>query len=204
MKTKKFYFYGALFSVFLIPSLASAIAIDIPQFKSVLDGKIYRGSRPGDAGLHELMQLKINTDVDLQGGDYFGDLFSDAGESPTDIAEENRAAVANHLRFLNFPMSSLNPDFDDQDTMIAKILDTISDPAMQPVYFHCFHGEDLSGIIAALYRVVYQGCSIAQAHLEMKQDGHSPFMPWIDWYLENDSKKFSAPDSRKSACPLPK
>jgi protein-tyrosine phosphatase len=83
------------------------------------------------------------------------------------------------------------------------ILNLISDPTNQPVFFHCFHGEDRTGVVAALYRVIYQGCTLAQAHAEMMQDGHSPALFWIDDYLADSTGKFPPASSRLlSPCPL--
>jgi tyrosine-protein phosphatase SIW14 len=160
----------------------------IGDFHMVLDGKIYRGARPGDQG--------------LQGGDDIGPL-SNPGESKADILEERAAAIADGIQFINVPLSSLNPDFDDQDQKIGQILNLISDPANQPVFFHCFHGEDRTGVVAALYRVIYQGCTEAQAHAEMIRDGHSKKLFWIDRYLADSTQKFPPSSlSLLSSCPL--
>jgi tyrosine-protein phosphatase SIW14 len=168
----------------------------------VLDGKIYRGARPGDQGLDFLAEMGIKTEIDLQGGDDIGPL-SNPGESKADILEERAAAIADGIQFINVPLSSLNPDFDDQDQKIGQILNLISDPANQPVFFHCFHGEDRTGVVAALYRVIYQGCTEAQAHAEMIRDGHSKKLFWIDRYLADSTQKFPPSSlSLLSSCPL--
>jgi protein tyrosine/serine phosphatase len=190
-----------LFTLLLAIS-ANADVNPIGDFHMVLDGKIYRGARPGDQGLEYLAAMGIKTEIDLQGGDDIGPL-SNPGETKAGILEERAAATADGIQFISIPLSSLNPDFDDQDQKIGQILNLISDPANQPVFFHCFHGEDRTGVVAALYRVIYQGCTEAQAHAEMIQDGHSKKLFWIDRYLADSTQKFPPiSSSLLSSCPL--
>jgi protein-tyrosine phosphatase len=106
------------------------------------------------------------------------------------------------MHFFNIPLSSGKLDFDDQDQKIAQALDLISDPANQPVFVHCYHGEDRTGAVVALYRIVFQGCTVDQAHQEMMKDGHSPFLFWIDAFLYKDNGDFKAIPGRTSSCPL--
>jgi protein tyrosine/serine phosphatase len=193
---------GLLFSAFLLSISVNADLNPISNFYTVLAGKIYRGARPGDEGLDYLATMGIKTEIDLQGGDDIGPL-SNPGESKADILEERAAAIADGIQFISISLSSLNPDFDDQDHKIGQILNLISDPANQPVFFHCFHGEDRTGVVAALYRVIYQGCTEAQAHAEMIQDGHSKKLFWIDDYLADSTQKFPPlSPSLLSSCPL--
>jgi tyrosine-protein phosphatase SIW14 len=159
---------------------------------------LYRGAHPGDAGIEALAKAGIRTIVDLQGGD----TSADAGESEADRLEEQSIVEANGMKFFNVPLSSLDVNFKDQDQKITTALNLISDPANQPIFFHCFHGEDRTGVLAALYRVVYQGCTIDEAHHEMIQDGHNTLLFWIDTFLDHDAKDFTALPGRSSACPL--
>jgi tyrosine-protein phosphatase SIW14 len=193
-----------LFFAILISTTINADSNPIDNFHSILDGKIFRGARPGDDGIDYLAQMGIKTVIDLQGGDYLGP-FSNPGESKDDIIEEGAATHADAMQFISIPLSSLNPDFDDQDKKIGQILSFISNPANQPVFFHCYHGEDRTGVVAALYRVIYQGCTPVQAHTEMLQDGHSPALFWIDNYFYDSINKFPPSSSQLlSSCPLGK
>jgi protein tyrosine/serine phosphatase len=63
----------------------------------------------------------------------------------------------------------------EQGKGIAKLLQVIDDPKNQPVFIHCEHGKDRTGLIVALYRVFYQGWPKAKAHNEMIALGHSQF-----------------------------
>jgi len=54
----------------------------------------------------------------------------------------------------------------DKDVIAAlKILKT----APKPLLFHCKHGSDRTGLIAAMYRMVFQGWTKEQALEELKQ-----------------------------------
>jgi protein tyrosine/serine phosphatase len=170
----------------------------ITNLQTVVPGALYRGAHPGDAGIEALAKAGIRTVIDLQGDD----TSADAGESQADRLEEQGIVEGNGMTFFNVPLSSMKFDFDDQAQKINTALDLISDPANQPVFFHCFHGEDRTGVLAALYRIVYQGCTIDQAHHEMIEDGHDPLLFWIDAFLDHDAKDFTALPGRSSACPL--
>jgi hypothetical protein len=58
---------------------------------------------------------------------------------------------------------------------IDDILATIADPANQPIYVHCYFGDDRTGMVIALYRVVYEDWAPIDAFHEWKAH-----MPGID------------------------
>ena len=41
-----------------------------------------------------------------------------------------------------------------------------------PVLIHCYHGADRTGLIAGMYRIIYQGWTVEQAKNEMR---HGPY-----------------------------
>jgi protein tyrosine phosphatase (PTP) superfamily phosphohydrolase (DUF442 family) len=55
-----------------------------------------------------------------------------------------------------------------------------------PVLIHCQHGADRTGLVSALYRVVYQGWSVAQAEDELLNGGYGfhPVCKNIKRYLD--------------------
>jgi len=185
--------------------IVASVAPVIGNFHAVAEGKVYRGSRPEDAGLKALAAAGVRSIVDLQGGDKLLGIALEAGESQADIDEEESAAKADHMIFYPEALSAINPDFDDQDAKVTEILKIISDPANQPVYFHCRHGSDRTGVVAALYRVFVQGCTPDQAHQEMMQYGHSQFFPWIDDYFYDRVNHDPATNLQTPGpnCPLP-
>jgi len=46
---------------------------------------------------------------------------------------------------------------------VVKFLRLATTPALQPVLVHCRHGSDRTGIMVAVYRIVVEGWSKAEA-----------------------------------------
>lgn len=167
--------------------------IAIPNFHVVSKnskGKpvILRGANPEDSGIEPLKALGVKTIIDLQGGDAdakfprgsgifnFAVKGFEPGERQEEIAEEKLKAESTPgaIRFLNFPLNSIQPVTAAEEAEISSILKEMSNPANQPVYVHCQHGHDRTGMIIALYRVKYEHMPVAQAYQEMLDMGHNP------------------------------
>jgi protein tyrosine/serine phosphatase len=72
------------------------------------------------------------------------------------------------------------------DDMIAALKALHDVDRDGPVLIHCQHGADRTGLVSALYRVVYQGWSKAQAEDELLHGGYGFHPMWgnIKRYLE--------------------
>jgi protein tyrosine/serine phosphatase len=46
---------------------------------------------------------------------------------------------------------------------VVKFLQIVTDPEKVPVFVHCQHGADRTGVMAASYRIIVQGWSKDQA-----------------------------------------
>jgi len=159
---------------------AGALAQDIPSFSQVTPG-IYRGGRPSDDGMMMLKNLGVKTDINLQGGDV--DFTTpeivafmrwwEPGETAANIDHEHGLADTLQMAFVPEPLNSLKPVTDDEDAEIERILSVMNDPTAQPVFIHCEHGKDRTGLLVALYEVRFLGKSIDEAHLEWVNSGHS-------------------------------
>jgi tyrosine-protein phosphatase SIW14 len=67
---------------------------------------------------------------------------------------------------------------------VREILQSI-DRAEKPVYIHCSHGEDRTGLIVALYRVCYLHVKPEDAYLDMAAHGFHPYPGvWKAWTRE--------------------
>lgn len=56
---------------------------------------------------------------------------------------------------------------------IAEILYLIEKQQQNgAVLIHCYHGADRTGLIAGMYRIIYQGWSVEEAKVEMQ---HGPY-----------------------------
>ncbi|WP_322028439.1 dual specificity protein phosphatase family protein [Paraburkholderia sp. J76] len=73
----------------------------------------------------------------------------------------------------------------DKDMIaVLRILRTVDDDG--PVLIHCQHGADRTGLVCALYRVVYQGWSKSAALEELRHGGFGFHTIWrnIQRYFE--------------------
>ncbi len=61
---------------------------------------------------------------------------------------------------------------EEDDARIDEILAIIGNPAAQPVFVHCEHGVDRTGLIIALYEVKYLGMSAHDAYKDWRASGH--------------------------------
>jgi len=147
------------------------------NFSQVSDG-IYRGGRPDFSAFPLLQKYHVKTVIDLQGGDanipFFGWLMDDfePGEKPAMIAQERALSLQLGFQFANYPLSSIKNVSSTETKWINQILALMADPVNQPVFIHCEHGHDRTGLIIALYRVFYEGWTANAAHDEMMQMGH--------------------------------
>ncbi|MBP9841369.1 MAG: dual specificity protein phosphatase family protein [Simkaniaceae bacterium] len=146
---------GTLFEVFFIPLKPLVLMIDrwilkedLPNFKQVSSG-VYRGGQPLGEGYRLLENKGIKTIINLRGIDT-------GGEHGT------------LLSYVHIPISPYNPQKED----VLTFLRAMDASKGQPVYIHCFHGSDRTGLFIAIYRVVYEGWTKEEALHEMVNGGH--------------------------------
>lgn len=139
---------------------------------------IYRGPRPLDLGeLNKLKDQRIKSILNLQGGDLLSKYAKiiaryEPGESDLKINEEKENSLKIGLQFVHLPLNSLDPINSNEDKQIDEALAYISDKENQPVYIHCEHGKDRTGMIVALYKVKYEGMDPTEAYQEWVKLGH--------------------------------
>ena len=126
---------------------------------------LYRSARPESAGFQELEKLGVKAVLDV--------------ESPADEA----AAKGTSLKLYHVPMNA----FGLRDESVLEAMRILSDPANRPIVIHCQHGADRTGAMMALYRIVVQGWSKADAIREMNAGGyhHSSWFSNLDRYVAN-------------------
>lgn len=130
----------------------------IGNFYKITDG-IYRGDRPTAEDLKELQTRGIKTLLDLE--TFHTDRYV--------IAESKT-----NFKFLHVRMNAW--DIDDEDIVTA--LDILTDKNNYPIYVHCKHGSDRTGVVIAMYRIVVQGWSKEDAIAEMKGGGYGFHLIW--------------------------
>lgn len=167
-------------------SIGSAVAAEsvqtsIANFAQV-DAGIFRGARPENVrAMRELKALGVKTVIDLQGGDITNSTFGwvagllEPGEYATWIAYEKENVEALGMKFLNVPINSLNSVNEKQGYGLGRAVALMKDPNNLPVYVHCEHGIDRTGLLIALYRVYHQNWTRQAAYDEMVTMGHGYF-----------------------------
>jgi protein tyrosine/serine phosphatase len=115
---------------------------------------LYRSAQPDAAGFANMAKtLKVKTVIDLR-------------ESQTD-----EAYLANSkIRPFYVPMNALHIT---NEEIIAALTLIRAHQGEGPILVHCQHGADRTGVVIAMYRIIYQGWSKAQAIDEMKNGGYN-------------------------------
>ena len=141
---------------------------DISAFHEVVQDEIYRGAQPTDAGISQLKKAGFKTVLNLR------------NDSVQSIAESK--AVKNlGLTYQHVPMSSF---FAPSDADMNSIQVMLNRTDLQPLFVHCKHGEDRTGLVVGLYRVFSQGYSPEAAYSEMLNLGFHSFLFGLKEYFE--------------------
>jgi len=142
----------------VLPSSGHA---EIVRFIELEPGKIFRGGQPET--LDDFLQLEkhgIRTIINMK-------------TTEEDIEAEREMARAFGIRMISRPIS---PVFGLSDEEVYEIQALMQTPSLQPVFIHCRHGKDRTGLMAGIYRVEQQGWTPARAYAEMRALG---FTPWL-------------------------
>jgi protein tyrosine/serine phosphatase len=126
---------------------------------------LYRSAQPSPAGFRNLGQLGIQTVINLRGGE-----------------DDGRAARSLGFRLESVPLSAARVRHESN----VRILRLLGQSDRGPILVHCQHGADRTGMICALYRMVYQGWDRTKAIEEMRKGGYGFHGIWqglVD-YLE--------------------
>jgi tyrosine-protein phosphatase SIW14 len=174
MLTHKTWLIAALLSLCAAPSIVvaqdgsawSQAQQDIPNLHAVKKN-LARGGHPGAAGLQDLKALGVSTILNLE-----------TEAKPV----EREAAYASDLglRHISRPMDWLT---EPSDAFIDELLNILDDPTEEPLFIHCKHGKDRTGLVIGLFRVERQGWAPKKAYAEMLSYGFSPQLKALDGYF---------------------
>ncbi len=106
-----------------------------------VDKLLYRSAQPDTEGMAEVAAMGVHTVINLR------EYHSDDGE-----------AQGLDLTLVRIPMNAAK--IRDEDVIHALRL---IKEATAPVLVHCWHGSDRTGVVIAMYRLVFQGWTRAQA-----------------------------------------
>lgn len=130
----------------------------LPNVYKVAD-EVYRGAQPTTQGFQELYKMGIKTVVNLR-------------FRHSDLDDLGKIGLA----YIEIPMNAWHPKDED----VVKFLQIVTDPEKVPVFVHCQHGADRTGVMVASYRIIIQGWSKDQAIAEMTEGGFGFHAVWIN------------------------
>jgi tyrosine-protein phosphatase SIW14 len=152
---------------------------ELPNFHRVNE-RLFRGGQPKPGGFERLGQLGIKTVVNLRD--------DDDRENQEQLDVEHAG-----LRYFNIPLGRLGRP---EDKQIEQVLSIINNPENHPVFVHCAHGADRTGVVIAVYRISQEGWTGEQAKAEAKRYGLKPWQigkkDYINDYYKGLSKNSSA------------
>jgi len=140
------------------------LGVELKNFYRV-SGEVYRSKQPDDEAMEALEAMGIRSILNLR--EYHSD---------EDEARETR------LTLYHVPVNAAKVD----DAFAVEALRVIAD-AEKPILIHCWHGSDRTGLVVALYRMVFQGWPREQAIDEFVNGGygyHERFYPNLERYLQ--------------------
>lgn len=148
----------------------SSVEIPIKNFHKVSEG-IFRGAKPSKEGLAVLHQHGFKTILSFRWR-----------KAP--IAVERSQVLELGMNFINIPLNYWSLP---NQREIDEFLSIIDDERNFPIFIHCFHGADRTGLLMAIYRVVRCKWSFHDAYSEMVQCGFHRFrtqhFKWALWRM---------------------
>lgn len=147
----------------------------IPNLK-VVSADIVRGGQPELEGLKFLKDAGVRLIINLCGTSNLVSLFrqssqsslsSSCVESP-EVAAEREMAVKLGMNFVSIPLDVFRSP---NDNSLHTFVETVSASDNHPVFIHCLHGRDRTGLMTALYRVTCDGWTAEKAYAEMLECG---------------------------------
>jgi len=164
---------------------------ELPNFHRVND-TLFRGAQPRVGGLQLLKQLGVKTIINLR---------------DNDSRAQGEAAEAHSLglQYVNIATGRLGRP-DDKD--IERALSIITSASNQPVFVHCKHGADRTGVVIAVYRIAHDGWTSKQAKAEANKYGMKPWQfamkDYIhDFYRRHEQRNPSTQKSPSLLLPQP-
>jgi protein tyrosine/serine phosphatase len=147
------------------------------NFNMVRTG-LFRGGHPDLGQMTFLKNLGIKTIVDLEVDDLIE-------ATPDEIADEIANASKMGLTLIRAPMSAFEPAIANSfDKMIDSLMKNFTDPGLSPIYVHCRHGQDRTGLVIGLERVIVENWKPEDAYSEMVSIGFHPMFLGLKDYFQ--------------------
>ncbi len=147
---------------------------DVPGVKNFAEVSpvLWRGAQPTAAGFAELRRRGVKTIVNLRSTHSDRDKLAGTG-----------------LQYVHFRCNAWHAEAED----VVKFLKVVQDPNNQPVFVHCQHGADRTGVMVAAFRMVEQGWTADDTIDEVRRFGfHSVFREIVPFVKRFDRETISA------------
>ncbi|QTA87408.1 fused DSP-PTPase phosphatase/NAD kinase-like protein [Desulfonema magnum] len=128
----------------------------LPNLHQVSDS-VYRGARPTAEGISHLKKMGIKTVINLRSLHSDQDEIGDTG-----------------LAYVHIPMKAWHVKEKD----VVKFLQITTNKDCTPVFVHCKHGADRTGVMIAAYRLAVCGWNKQEAISEMTRGGFGYHKIW--------------------------
>lgn len=163
---------------------------DVPNSYKITDN-IYRSGQPTAKGIAELVDpgsgIHIKTIIDLR-----------------QFHKNDIPASASQLRVEQVPLYAGQIDAKIIDEAVIKVMKILSHEKNGPFLIHCKYGADRTGLMSAMYRILYQNWSKEMAIDEMLNGGYGFHSIWtnIIEYIEKadiESLRNALQDDQRTA-----
>ena len=138
----------------------------VPNLLTVTPGHLYRGGQPTVSGwsfLHDTFHIRTVIKLNAP-----SESFEQNNDAPAVALGMNVVVVTMH------PVGGYNPVellLGPSQEQIDQVMQAIT-TAPGPVYIHCSHGRDRTGLMVALHRIWHEHYSVHEARLEMLHAGY--------------------------------
>lgn len=120
---------------------------------------VLRGAEAGKGGYATLKAMGVKTVIDMR-----------------TTASEKIEVEAAGMKAVAIPIEMSRDGLKEK---VDRVVALMADPANQPVYVHCRHGQDRTGIVVAAYRMKQQVWSLADSEAEMQAFGFNDV--WVNF-----------------------
>ncbi|MBC7371188.1 MAG: tyrosine-protein phosphatase [Bdellovibrionaceae bacterium] len=145
-----------------------ASAHNIPNFQQV-HKELFRGGRPSVQDLRDLKKMGIRTILNLENDNKA-------------VAAETDVAKALNFNYISIPTATF---FKPSDENVDRIQEILKNPNNYPIFIHCTHGRDRTGLMMGIYRVEADGWDPKLAYKEMVDLGFRKVLLALKGYYKD-------------------
>jgi protein tyrosine/serine phosphatase len=147
------------------------------RLKEVVPGRFYRAGQMTADGFEDTLEklhirLVINVQDDFPDPDIYDSFLSARTVKESELCRRLGVRYEFIAPDLVFPAEAA----EKHPRAIDRFLELLDDEANYPVLLHCKAGLHRTGVLAAVYRMEYQGWTPGEAFRELKAHG---FGPWV-------------------------